>query len=438
MTGGPTPARRVALEVLRAVRAGDLADRALERLAKSLPPREHGWLQELLYGTFRLRGRLDHLLAPRVHGGLEGLRARRARRAAPGRLPAPGDGQRAALRGDLAVGRADPGGGRAPRGGAGERRAARPAARPRRARLPRRGARSAGLPGELGLAPALASGALARALGRGGDARAGRGRQPPAGALPPGARRAARGGPRSPGRRGHRGGAGGLRARLAAHPPARRRPRGAGRGARRGAGPRRRPGGALRGRARRRPRARPLRGPRRQGARPGRGRALRRRRRPLGAAPAAPAPEPRPAGLVGPGGRGGGRRARGALPRGRPGAPRCPLHRHRDAPSPPGRPLAHRRGGATRAGGAPGAAAGERGAARVRPGGWLVYSTCSLEAEENEAQVDGFLARHPEFVLAPEPGAVGADLTDERGFLRVLPQRQGVDGAFAARLRRRA
>lgn len=73
----------------------------------------------------------------------------------------------------------------------------------------------------------------------------------------------------------------------------------------------------------------------------------------------------------------------------------------------------------------------------VRPGGILVYSTCSLEPEENEAQVEAFLARHREFAPAPPPsGTVADELIDASGNLVVLPQALGVDGAFAARLRR--
>ncbi|MDP1737301.1 MAG: RsmB/NOP family class I SAM-dependent RNA methyltransferase [Caulobacter sp.] len=84
----------------------------------------------------------------------------------------------------------------------------------------------------------------------------------------------------------------------------------------------------------------------------------------------------------------------------------------------------------------------ESAAGRVKPGGRLVYCVCSLEPEEGEAQVRGFLARHPEFTLAPvtpgEGGAPAASVSPE-GWLRILPQHLdgGIDGFFAARMVRK-
>ncbi len=81
----------------------------------------------------------------------------------------------------------------------------------------------------------------------------------------------------------------------------------------------------------------------------------------------------------------------------------------------------------------------EGGARAVEIGGLLIYSTCTLEPEENRLQVEDFLKRHPEFELEPPEGWGSPDLgasMDAGGFLEVLPQVQGHDGAFAARLRR--
>ena len=67
----------------------------------------------------------------------------------------------------------------------------------------------------------------------------------------------------------------------------------------------------------------------------------------------------------------------------------------------------------------------------VRPGGRLVYSTCTPYREEDEAVVAAFLARHPGWtvVAAPQPGC-DADL-DRADGLRLWPQRQGTEPFFA-------
>jgi 16S rRNA (cytosine967-C5)-methyltransferase len=78
-------------------------------------------------------------------------------------------------------------------------------------------------------------------------------------------------------------------------------------------------------------------------------------------------------------------------------------------------------------------------AARVKPGGRLIYCVCSLEPEEGESQVRAFLKRHADFATAPaDPATVGApaaSLTRE-GWLRLLPHQLegGMDGFFVAKL----
>ncbi len=73
----------------------------------------------------------------------------------------------------------------------------------------------------------------------------------------------------------------------------------------------------------------------------------------------------------------------------------------------------------------------------VCSGGVLVYSTCSLEPEENEKQIEWFLSRFPQFTLDGTPDSVPARFTDNKGFLKITPFEHGLDGMFAARLRKR-
>ena len=82
----------------------------------------------------------------------------------------------------------------------------------------------------------------------------------------------------------------------------------------------------------------------------------------------------------------------------------------------------------------------ERAAGLVRNGGRLVYATCSVLIEENEAQVSAFLARHSEFVALPMEQAWSAPTAVPcQGLHLVLtPRRHGTDGFFAAVLERRS
>ena len=76
----------------------------------------------------------------------------------------------------------------------------------------------------------------------------------------------------------------------------------------------------------------------------------------------------------------------------------------------------------------------------VRVGGRLVYSTCTILPEENEAQVSAFLSRHPEFEPDTDdswlPEALRGKSAD--GMLTILPHRDGMTGFFIARMRRRS
>jgi 16S rRNA (cytosine967-C5)-methyltransferase len=84
-------------------------------------------------------------------------------------------------------------------------------------------------------------------------------------------------------------------------------------------------------------------------------------------------------------------------------------------------------------------------AARLRPGGRLLYSTCSLETEENEQVVEAVLAQRPELCVVRGEAALaahlhsamdGSALFDASGYFRTWPQRHGTDGFFAALLQR--
>ncbi len=75
----------------------------------------------------------------------------------------------------------------------------------------------------------------------------------------------------------------------------------------------------------------------------------------------------------------------------------------------------------------------------MKPGGRLVYATCSLLADENEAVVDAFIAAHPEFVLLPVNEWLDSQkiALDTGKYLQLRPDLHQTDGFFAAILERR-
>ncbi|MDD3386832.1 MAG: 16S rRNA (cytosine(967)-C(5))-methyltransferase RsmB, partial [Candidatus Pacebacteria bacterium] len=73
------------------------------------------------------------------------------------------------------------------------------------------------------------------------------------------------------------------------------------------------------------------------------------------------------------------------------------------------------------------------GAQFVKPGGFLVYSTCTINPLENEAQIEKFLNSNPNFKLIPAETLIPKEYT-ESGYLKTIPNIHHMDGAFAAKL----
>ena len=79
------------------------------------------------------------------------------------------------------------------------------------------------------------------------------------------------------------------------------------------------------------------------------------------------------------------------------------------------------------------------GAAATRPGGTLVYSTCTVSSEENERRIDAFLRSHPAWRAEDLRSVVPVWHHPTVALhLQSLPHRDGTDGFFIARLRHTA
>ncbi|RMG66339.1 MAG: 16S rRNA (cytosine(967)-C(5))-methyltransferase RsmB [Calditrichaeota bacterium] len=74
----------------------------------------------------------------------------------------------------------------------------------------------------------------------------------------------------------------------------------------------------------------------------------------------------------------------------------------------------------------------------LKPGGRLVYSTCTIDPQENEQVVQQFLETHPEFVSEELSGELPAQYLWSKCFVRTFPHRHKMDGSFAVRLYKKA
>jgi len=79
----------------------------------------------------------------------------------------------------------------------------------------------------------------------------------------------------------------------------------------------------------------------------------------------------------------------------------------------------------------------DRAARLVKPGGVLVYSTCTIIRDENDQIVEEFLVRNDKFELESAEQFYGKEVVNERGFVKTYPAINKLDGAFSARLIRK-
>jgi 16S rRNA (cytosine967-C5)-methyltransferase len=77
----------------------------------------------------------------------------------------------------------------------------------------------------------------------------------------------------------------------------------------------------------------------------------------------------------------------------------------------------------------------EKGASLLKPGGELVFSTCTIEPEENYNVLAKFLKEHNEFELVNAVKYFNKSLVAENGCIQTYPNIHGIDGAFAAKIK---
>ncbi len=72
----------------------------------------------------------------------------------------------------------------------------------------------------------------------------------------------------------------------------------------------------------------------------------------------------------------------------------------------------------------------------VKPQGYLVYATCTLNPAENQAVITQFLAHHPQWQIEAPDFPLGGQAWSQPGWLQILPHQQAMDGFFMVKLRK--
>jgi len=78
----------------------------------------------------------------------------------------------------------------------------------------------------------------------------------------------------------------------------------------------------------------------------------------------------------------------------------------------------------------------EKGASLLKTGGELVYSTCSIDIEENYGIIEKFLSKYSNFELVDASYMFDKNIVNSNGCVQIFPHIHGIDGAFAAKIRK--